>query len=347
MSEQNNELIGPDKTPVDAVTPLGNVYNDNYKKTGNKLSEYVDSYLSGNSKVSVPHDEITQMKDVTASEETGYSIKRLITSYYNLALIFGSVGVEHIVNYIGRIVLDTDDLSSIDKDEAIVNLKDKMNKFQSIVKDEKTKDAFRKASQSINEIAAIFMEEAQEPMMRIGERAVKIGIHTLQIMLKQSLDSLEDSIKLIPIFGEGYTIVQNMIDMGSSASSIGQGYMKYYSDLSSAYGEISDGLGGNPDYSEGKESLKEAFKDLKNIFQEIMKKTTDEANDLSTEYAATSTDEQFQKNQGEERKALESKKQEQEQKPEEQSEKQAGGNKKNKSKTARRKKKVRFTLKNN
>jgi hypothetical protein len=134
-------------------------------------------------------------------------------------------------------------------------------------------------------------------MMQVGERATKIGFRMLTVMASQAISTMEDSVKLIPIFGEGYMILQNMIDMSGSAVSVGQGTMRYYSDLANAYTEISDSLGKDEKYNEDKQTLREVMKE---IYDEILKKmdeATNEANNFTSDYADTREDEDIQNEQ--------------------------------------------------
>ena len=201
-----------------------------------------------------------------------------------------------------KIGLNTDDLSSIDKDEAILNLQKKLDKLSSITKDPKMRELFGKASRAIGDIVLIFVEHANEPMMQVGDRATKIGFRMLTIMASQAISTMEDSVKLIPIFGDGYMILQNMIDMSGSAVSVGQGTMRYYSDLANAYTEISDSLGKDEKYSEDKETLRDVLKEIYNEILIKMDEATNQANNDIADYARTLDDEAFQTSEEERRK---------------------------------------------
>ena len=295
---KRNGMTGPNANTY----PFGTEYGrgkDYFGKYPAEYDKFLQNSLSNfnNSGSNPIYSEITDPDKVTAGQETMISLRRLVKSYYNLALIFGSVGVETIVNHIGKVVLNTDDLSSVDKDEAILNLQKKLDKLSSITKDPKTRELFGKASKAIGDIVLIFVEHANEPMMQVGERATKIGFHMLTIMASQAISTMEDSVKLIPIFGDGYMILQNMIDMSGSAVSVGQGTMRYYSDLANAYTEISDSLGKDEKYSEDKQTLREVMKE---IYDEILKKmedATNEANNFTAAYADTIEDRDIQKEQ--------------------------------------------------
>ena len=291
---KRNGMTGPNANTY----PFGTEYGKGKDYFGKYPAQY-DKFLQNSlSNFNNPgYSEITDPDKVTVGQESMISLRRLIKSYYNLALIFGSVGVETIVNHIGKVVLNTDDLSSVDKDEAILNLQKKLDKLSSITKDPKTRELFGKASKAIGDIVLIFVEHANEPMMQVGERATKIGFHMLTIMASQSISTMEDSVKLIPIFGDGYMILQNMIDMSGSAVSVGQGTMRYYSDLANAYTEISDSLGKDEKYSEDKQTLREVMKE---IYDEILKKmedATNEANNFTSDYADTIEDKKTQEDQ--------------------------------------------------
>lgn len=285
--------------------PFGTVYGkgtDYFGKYPAEYDKFLQNSLSKFNKIGFNPSEITDADKITAEQETMISLRRLIKSYYNLALIFGSVGVETIVNHIGKIVLNTDDLSSIDKDEAILNLQKKLDKLSSITKDPKMRELFGKASRAIGDIVLIFVEHANEPMMQVGDRATKIGFRMLTIMASQAISTMEDSVKLIPIFGDGYMILQNMIDMSGSAVSVGQGTMRYYSDLANAYTEISDSLGKDEKYSEDKETLRDVLKEIYNEILIKMDEATNQANNDIADYARTLDDEAFQTSEEERRK---------------------------------------------
>lgn len=296
--DPSHKMTGPNATTIPFGTTFGDPETgDMYGKTRARWGDtFASSLSSSGSKNRKPMaSEIDNPEDVTIGEETSVSFKRLFQSQYNLALIFGSVGVEAIVNHIAKVVLNTDDLDNINEDEAINNLKQKLEKLSSITKNPKTREAFAKASAAIGDIFLIFVEHANEPMMKIGERATKISFHVLTIMFNQAMETLEDSLMLIPIFGEGYMIVQNMMDMAGSAASIGQGTMRYYSDIADAYGEISDGISGDESIGEHKNTLKESLKEIWESFKQAANETTELNEKFISDYGNTKEDTQIQK----------------------------------------------------
>lgn len=320
-SEELDKIPDPSKTMVgpDAKTILGTTFGNSEtgdmfgKSRKNWGDNFLPSSFSGsnnnnnNNAIPLP-SEIDNPEEVTMGQETSISFKRLFQSQYNLALIFGSVGVETIINHIAKVVLNTEDLDSIDEDEAINNLKKKLDKLASITKNPKTREAFGKASAAIGDIFLIFVEHANEPMMKVGERATKISFHILTVMFNQAIQTLEDSLMLIPIFGNGYMILQNVADMAGSATSIGQGTMRYYSDIAQAYSEISDSVSGDESLDESKTTLKESLKDIWESFKEAVNETTELNENYIAEYADTPEDKNTQKLLAKEREAAENSK---------------------------------------
>ena len=291
INDPSSKMIGPEKSltgasEYDNYANKSNTGYDNYVKSGIAA---LKNFRKG--KQGLP-DKILPLEGeepdkLTMQDETQHSFKRLFTSTYNLGLIFGSIGVKKIIDYIAKLALNTDDLSSLDKDEAIGELTETLNKVQSVVKDEKTKEAFGRASGALGELVSVFMEEAQGPFMKVGEKAVIVGLHTLTIMFQQAMGSLEDAFKLVPILGDGYIILENIVSMGKSSSTVGQGVMKYYSDLASAYSEISESLGVNPEASEQKTNLMDALKDIQKIIKESMNEAIRQNEDITAQYGNT------------------------------------------------------------
>jgi hypothetical protein len=278
--------MGPNaNTLAQATTGLGRTFDEYGKpRTFDQYTNRLNKMGTGSGSINTSE---LDPENLSMNDETKISFKRLFKSYYNLALIFGTIGVRNIVNYIAKVALNTDDISEIDKDEAIVNLKEKLGKLETIVKDPQSKEAFGKASAAIGELAAIFIEEAQGPLMQVGEKAVLIGLHTFTVAFEQTMKTMEDSIKLIPIFGEGYMIVENMIDISQSASSISQGVMRYYSDIMNAYTEISDKMGLNPQVGESKAQFGDAMKDIAKIVNDSMREATEYNEGKTLDYANT------------------------------------------------------------
>lgn len=312
--DPSKTMVGPDAKTILGTT-FGNSETDDMfgKSRKNWGDNFLPSSFSGsnnnnnNNAIPLP-SEIDNPEEVTMGQETSISFKRLFQSQYNLALIFGSVGVETIINHIAKVVLNTEDLDSIDEDEAINNLKKKLDKLASITKNPKTREAFGKASKAIGDIFLIFVEHANEPMMKVGERATKISFHILTIMFNQAIQTLEDSLMLIPIFGNGYMILQNVADMAGSATTIGQGTMRYYSDIAQAYSEISDSVSGDESLDESKTTLKESLKDIWESFKEAVNETTELNEKYIAEYADTPEDKNTQKLLAKEREAAENSK---------------------------------------
>lgn len=288
-------MTGPDAKTYPFLTTFGDTQTDDmFGKTRTKWGdEFVSSLSSSGSKPL--SSEIDNPRNVSMGQETSISFKRLFQSQYNLALIFGSVGVEAIVNNIAKVVLNTDDLNNIDQNTAIHNLKQKLDKLASITKDPKTREAFGKASAAIGDIFLIFVEHANEPMMKIGERATKISFHILTIMFSQAMETLEDSLMLIPIFGDGYMIMNNMIGMAGSAASIGQGSMKVGNDIFDAYGTISDSISGDESIGEHKSTLKDSLNEIWAAFKQSVDETTELNENYVRDYALTGEDRQTQK----------------------------------------------------
>lgn len=276
--------MGPNaNTLAQATTGLGRTFDEYGKpKTFDQYTNRLNKMGPGSGSINTSE---LDPENLSMNDETKISFKRLFKSYYNLALIFGTIGVRNIVNYIAKIALNTDDISEIDNDEAIVNLKEKLGKLETIVKDPQSKEAFGKASAAIGELASIFIEEAQGPLMQVGEKAILIGLHTFTIGFEQTMKTMEDSIKLIPIFGEGYMIVENIIDISQSASSVSQGVMRYYSDIMNAYTEISDKMGLNPQVGESKAQFGDAMKDIAKIINDSMTQATEYNEDRTKDYA--------------------------------------------------------------
>lgn len=287
----NDSKMGPNATTLaQATTGLGRTFDEYGKpKTFDQYTNRLNKMGPGSGSMGLGSGSINTSEldpeNLSMNDETKISFKRLFKSYYNLALIFGTIGVRNIVNYIAKIALNTDDISEIDNDEAIVNLKEKLGKLETIVKDPQSKEAFGKASAAIGELASIFIEEAQGPLMQVGEKAILIGLHTFTIGFEQTMKTMEDSIKLIPIFGEGYMIVENIIDISQSASSVSQGVMRYYSDIMNAYTEISDKMGLNPQVGESKAQFGDAMKDIAKIINDSMKQATEYNEGKTGEYA--------------------------------------------------------------
>jgi len=291
------KMTGPDATTYPFLTTFGNEETgDMFGKTRDKWGDkFVSSLSSSGSQNANPlSSEIDNPRNVSMGQETSISFKRLFQSQYNLALIFGSVGVEAIVNNIAKVVLNTDDLNNIDQNTAIHNLKQKLDKLASITKDPKTREAFGKASAAIGDIFLIFVEHANEPMMKIGERATKISFHILTIMFSQAMETLEDSLMLIPIFGDGYMIMNNMIGMAGSAASIGQGSMKVGNDIFDAYGTISDSISGDESIGEHKVTLKDSLNEIWAAFKQSVDETTELNENYVRDYANTTEDRQTQ-----------------------------------------------------
>lgn len=286
----NDSKMGPNATTLaQATTGLGRTFDEygkpkTFDQYTNRLNKMGPGMGPGSGSINTSE---LDPENLSMNDETKISFKRLFKSYYNLALIFGTIGVRNIVNYIAKIALNTDDISEIDNDEAIVNLKEKLGKLETIVKDPQSKEAFGKASAAIGELASIFIEEAQGPLMQVGEKAILIGLHTFTIGFEQTMKTMEDSIKLIPIFGEGYMIVENIIDISQSASSVSQGVMRYYSDIMNAYTEISDKMGLNPQVGESKAQFGDAMKDIAKIINDSMTQATEYNEGKTLDYANT------------------------------------------------------------
>ena len=75
--------------------------------------------------------------DVSVKDVQKHTLSRLIKDYYKLALIFGSLGARTIVNYMGKVILQTDNIENEDQVELIKKLKGTLAKLSSVAKDSK------------------------------------------------------------------------------------------------------------------------------------------------------------------------------------------------------------------
>ena len=283
-------------TPVNKMHDAGRYDDKKIDKTsypGYKYGKNISSLLGKGKDQSNALGDEADAENLSTGDETTHSIKRLFKSYYNLALIFGTVGVKNIVDYIGKVVLNTDDLSTVNQDAAISELKDKLDKVESIVKDEETKKAFGKASKALGELVSVFVSEAKEPLTNVAGKLSLVGLQSMTVLFEQSMNSLEDAITLIPMLGDGYVILQNMIDVSKSASNTSQGYMRVASDVSDLYKDVSESLGINPEYSENKLDLTEALKDIQKIVSKTMSEASLSNENLTNEYALSSTNRSY------------------------------------------------------
>ena len=233
--------------------------------------------------------------DVSVKDVQKHTLSRLIKDYYKLALIFGSLGARTIVNYMGKVILQTDNIENEDQVELIKKLKGTLAKLSSVAKDEKVKEAFNNAMKSLGSIFAIFLEHSRGPMFTLGGEIAAFNLHILMLMYEQMISTIDDSIKLVPILGDGYMIVSNLMSFTSSATNAISTTMQLTDDLYETFADIKTKVIGDQDFNKEKDNYMEHLVELKKMLSEAWKKSIEQADDFAKDatkqYAETKENE--------------------------------------------------------
>ena len=284
-----------------ATTMLGTVYgkgSDFYRKFPERYDKYLLFKNNNNNDKEPPH-EINKPGDIKISEGFEIFTRRLFRKFTVLSLVFGGTGAGEILDNISKIVLNTDDLSNIDEHEVIQKFEKKVNNLKSLTKNPRIRELLGEASKAVGEIFVDFIEHANEPMMKIGEKASAIGYNTLLKMFNQYISTSEDAFKLIPIIGDSYMILQNMIDMIGTSFSVGQGSMRLLSDVSESYVDISNALGNDKKYNQDKENLSDIVKEINNLIKEFTNNVENEVERDISDYGGIDNEKEERKTQNE------------------------------------------------
>ena len=212
---------------------------------------------------------------MTMSQENRHTLRRLMIDYYNLALLFGSLSAKAIIDYIAKLVLNTNDISNASPEDLKKELNETFSKLSALGKDEEVQNKFGEASESLSNIFMIFLKHSRGPLMEFGKEAALIGSHSLMVAYQQAMNTLDDSIKLIPIIGEGYMITQNLMSMTNSATSISSNVLTMYDDLYEGFNEIKDALGIDKNYKSEQTNFIENLSDLKKTISKAWKQSVE------------------------------------------------------------------------
>ena len=128
-------------------------------------------------------------------------------------------------------------------------------------------------------------------MFTLGGEIAAFNLHILMLMYEQMISTIDDSIKLVPILGDGYMIVSNLMSFTSSATNAISTTMQLTDDLYQTFADIKTKVIGDQDFNKEKDNYMEHLVELKKMLSEAWKKSIEQADsfakDATKDYART------------------------------------------------------------
>jgi hypothetical protein len=224
-----------------------------------------------------PNPETTTDTNVNADTDTepiaelslGTSLYLVAIAMRNITIIAGAKSVNAIINTIAKLTISSEDIENIEENDAVVKFRNNLNKMYLIVKDSESKEAIKNAIQSLGTIIEIFFTNLRKPLANSFGEIMNAVFDSYEQVLESGMESVVNIIRMIPIFGDGVIIMENLIKMVKAATATGSAALQTASSVSGALYEAGEKTADNEDF---KKSTSELYESNKNIFDKFKTK---------------------------------------------------------------------------
>ena len=239
-----------------------------------------------------PNPETTTDTNVNADTDTepiaelslGTSLYLVAIAMRNITIIAGAKSVNAIINTIAKLTISSEDIENIEENDAVVKFRNNLNKMYLIVKDSESKEAIKNAIQSLGTIIEIFFTNLRKPLANSFGEIMNAVFDSYEQVLESGMESVVNIIRMIPIFGDGVIIMENLIKMVKAATATGSAALQTASSVSGALYEAGEKTADNEDFKKSTsglyESNKNIFDKFKTKFNEAKQKVAKNATEL-------------------------------------------------------------------
>jgi hypothetical protein len=202
----------PTPTPTQAApTPMASTSaNNGFPKS--KCSG-IASLLSGECFV-----EGEKMTIMDATKEAGSDITNAIVHF---GITTGAVGVNKVLDVLALALLGLDSVSINNKEDVIKKMEEKMLLLQHLATDEKSKRVIRKLFASLATIIMEGAEEARDPLIKSINSLNTVTVNGLNSVMRNASKFLKNAIKILPVVGDAYIILDNALVLAAAGTRIG------------------------------------------------------------------------------------------------------------------------------
>jgi hypothetical protein len=227
----NQPIKVPDKTneygfpqPKECTSYVDKIVDD-IIEGGDKGSETLNRNITENmdsdtmEKLSnLENNDLPPLKIIDASRDATTNITNAAIHF---AVTTGAVGLNKVLDIVSFTILGLENLNIENKEEILQQLEEKVILLQYLANDEKSKILVKKLFGSLALIIMEGSEVAKEPLLRAFLNISKTTVKGVNSIMKSGTKFIKNAIKIIPIIGDAYIILDNVFTVGAAGSRAG------------------------------------------------------------------------------------------------------------------------------
>ena len=207
-------IEGGDK--VDNALLNRNITENMDSKTLEKLAE-------------LENNDLPPLKIIDASRDATTNITNAAIHF---AVTTGAVGLNKVLDIVSFTILGLENLNIENKEEILQQLEEKVILLQYLANDEKSKVLVKKLFGSLALMIMEGSEVAKEPLLRAFLNISKTTVKGVNSIMKSGTKFIKNAIKIIPVVGDAYIILDNILTLGAAGSRAGVMFAKNAETLS-------------------------------------------------------------------------------------------------------------------
>ena len=168
-------------------------------------SKYMDEYNNGSTKKSI-------------REATETSFKKIKNSAYNLIAYKTAKLANTMLDSLSLMTLGIQEIDENARDKIVKELRYKSFILRELAKDPEIQEITKDTALSVGELAKIFISEAQGPFKEVLAEAIT-NIQDIALdTLSEGANFGKNIVKIIPVLGDAYIIVDNVLSVAKASS---------------------------------------------------------------------------------------------------------------------------------
>ena len=164
------------------------------------------------------NNDLPPLKIIDASRDATTNITNAAIHF---AVTTGAVGLNKVLDIVSFTILGLENLNIENKEEILQQLEEKVILLQYLANDEKSKVLVKKLFGSLALMIMEGSEVAKEPLLRAFLNISKTTVKGVNSIMKSGTKFIKNAIKIIPVVGDAYIILDNIFTIGAAGSRAG------------------------------------------------------------------------------------------------------------------------------
>lgn len=164
------------------------------------------------------NNDLPPLKIIDASRDATTNITNAAIHF---AITTGAVGLNKVLDIVSFTILGLENLNIENKEEILKQLEEKVILLQYLANDEKSKVLVKKLFGSLALMIMEGSEVAKEPLLRAFLNISKTTVKGVNSIMKSGSKFIKNAIKIIPVVGDAYIILDNVFTIGAAGSRMG------------------------------------------------------------------------------------------------------------------------------